>query len=65
MLQYKTYDNKSDAVTWRYTSTTESAAASLAQTMKKCFGVRIVDRPYKRQDGMWVFSFTNPFLAGE
>jgi len=63
MLQYKTYDNKSNAVTWRYTATTESAAISLARTMKNCFGVRIIDKPYKRNDGMWVFSFSNPLMS--
>ena len=55
------YENDVNAPVWKYTAFSESGAVSLAKTMKK-LGCSIVEKPSQREDGLWIFSFTNPLL---
>lgn len=56
------YDNDPKSKIWKYSAFTESGAITLAKTMKR-MGCEIVNKPTQREDGLWMFSFTNPFLV--
>ena len=55
------YENDVNASTWSYSAFSESGAVILAKTMKK-LGCTIVEKPKQREDGLWMFEFTNPLL---
>ena len=56
------YENDQNAEVWRYACFTESGAYTLAKTMKK-MGCTIIEKPTMRDDGLWMFAFSNPLHA--
>ena len=58
------YENDVNGSVWKYSAFTESGANTLAKTMKK-LGCTIVEKPKQREDGLWMFEFTNPLLLLE
>lgn len=58
------YENDLDGDVWRYATFTESGAYTLAKTMKR-MGCTIVEKPSQREDGLWMFAFTNPLRVLE
>lgn len=55
------YDNDLNDDVWLYTAFTEMGAKASARTMRDKFGCQILEMPFLRDDGVWVFMFSNPF----
>ena len=56
------YENDPTSPVWMYASFTKGGSYTLAQTMITKFGCTILEKPFMRDDGVWVFMFTNPFM---
>lgn len=56
------YNNDENEPIWTFTAFTRGGAFVLAKTYRDKIGSMIVEEPFEREDGMWVFMVTNPFL---
>lgn len=56
------YNNEENELIWTFTAFTRGGAFVLAKRYRDKFGSEIVEEPFEREDGMWVFMVTNPFL---
>lgn len=58
-------ENSLTAKTWKYAAMTQAGAVSLANTMQKKFGCKILRTPQKLKNEMWEFEFTNPLRTNK
>ena len=56
------YVNGEDEPIWCFTAFTKGGAWVLARVYRNKIGAEIVEEPMQRDDGLWVFMVTNPFL---
>lgn len=54
--------NQMDEPIWCFTAFTKGGAWVLAKRYRDKLGSQIVAEPMERDDTMWVFMVTNPFL---
>ena len=57
------YDNDMNEPIWCFTAFTKGGAWVLAKTYRDKIGSSIVEEPMERDDGLWVFMVSNPFLT--
>jgi hypothetical protein len=55
------YVNDEKELIWTFSAFTRSGAYVLAKVYRDKIGSEIVQEPFEREDGMWVFMVTNPF----
>ena len=55
------YENQENELIWTFAAYTRGGAFVLAKTYRDKLGSEIVEEPFERDDGMWVFMVTNPF----
>ena len=60
MADFWGYENDADEEIWTMSAMTRGGAFGLAKTMKDKFGVEVLEKPFERDDGVWVFMITNP-----
>lgn len=56
------YNNDENEPIWTFTAFTRVGAFVLAKRYRDKLGSEIVEEPFEREDGLWVFMVTNPFL---
>lgn len=56
------YNNNENEPIWTFTAFTRGGAFVLAKRYRDKLGSQIIEEPFERKDGMWVFMVTNPFL---
>jgi hypothetical protein len=56
------YNNDENEPIWMFTAFTRSGAFVLAKTYRNKLGSEIIEEPFEREDGMWVFMVTNPWF---
>lgn len=56
------YVNREDDLIWTFTARTKAGAYVLAKRYRDKVGCEIVEEPMERDDELWVFMVTNPFL---
>lgn len=54
--------NREDEPVWCFTAFTKGGAYVLAKRYRDKVGCEIVEEPMERDDGVWVFMVTNPFM---
>ena len=56
------YVNSMDEPIWLFTAFTKGGAWVLMKRYRDKAGCEIIEEPMERDDGMWVFMVTNPFM---
>lgn len=56
------YVNSMDEPIWCFTAFTKGGAYVLMKRYRDKVGSEIVEEPMERDDGVWVFMVTNPFM---
>jgi hypothetical protein len=51
-----------DEPIWLFTAFTRGGAFVLAKRYRDKLGCEIIEEPMERDDGMWVFMVSNPFM---
>lgn len=54
--------NRDDEPVWCFSAFTKGGAYVLAKRYRDKLGAEIIEEPMERDDGMWVFMVSNPFL---
>lgn len=56
------YVNQEDEAIWCFTAMTKGGAWVLAKRYRDKLGCEIIEEPMERDDELWVFMVSNPFL---
>jgi hypothetical protein len=56
------YENDMDELIWTFTAFTKGGAWVLAKRYRDKIGSTIIEEPMEREDGLWVFMVSNPFM---
>ena len=62
MMSSPYYVNREDEPIWCFTAFTKAGAYVLAKRYRDKLGCEIIEEPMLRDDDLWVFMVSNPFL---